>query len=198
MHRCQTNTLLHNLKAALGAAHHARVQWISFTQASERCQLVFGCLAASREAPPDAMETAGGDLPIPSCPITGGADGTRTHDPLSARQVLSQAELQPLRSAEDTSDHDPCQLQIRIPPRPTASARRYLCTRRHCPGALPLDNRLSVLLSIRLLWCRSGGTGRRTGLKIQRDFNPVSVRLRPPAPILPIDLPESKSETLQG
>ena len=30
--------------------------------------------------------------------------------------------------------------------------------------------------------CRCGGTGRRTGLKILRDLNPVPVRFRPSAP----------------
>ena len=33
------------------------------------------------------------------------------------------------------------------------------------------------------LKCRCGGTGRRTGLKILRDLNPVPVRFRPSAPI---------------
>ena len=33
------------------------------------------------------------------------------------------------------------------------------------------------------LLCRSGETGRRTGLKIPRGFHPMSVRFRPPAPI---------------
>ena len=40
-------------------------------------------------------------------------------------------------------------------------------------------------LNVTFILCRSGGTGRRAGLKIQFDSNRVGVRVPPSAPVSP-------------
>ena len=61
-----------------------------------------------------------------------------------------------------------------------AQSVEHLTFNQRVPGSNP--GQATILLIIVLVLCLSGEIGRRTGLKILRESNPVPVQVRPQAP----------------